>query len=338
MDEECDPFDQKMVFLRVGWMHRYRGITGGDTISGGGAYVTEHGYGHEVFNFQPFKEAMYGYVQPPGHHERWMNGKINLSRLGASAKDKSVSDVLVVWVATSPSGGAFVVGWYRNATVYREWQSAPLGAARRYSDTDCGYYVTASIKDAVLLPPDERVLSIPQRGRGGFGQSNIWYADNRADHRRLRLDVLRYIESRELPGIPQLDAPTPHQPDPFLRQRVERIAIDTTMAYFVRLGYRVDSLERDNVGWDLSAVLGKRELRLEVKGLSGSQIVVELTPNEYDAMREHRESYRVCVVTNALTEPRLAVFAYSLDSRQWESHDHRVLDIQENISARCSSA
>jgi hypothetical protein len=43
MDEECDPFDQKMVFLRVGWMHRYQGITGGDTISGGGAYVTERG-------------------------------------------------------------------------------------------------------------------------------------------------------------------------------------------------------------------------------------------------------------------------------------------------------
>jgi len=71
--------------------------------------------------------------------------------------------------------------------------------------------------------------------------------------------------------------------------------------------------------------------------LSGSQIVVDLTPNEYAAMRAYQESYRVCVVTNALTAPYLEVFSYSPDSRQWESPERRVLNIQEIIAARCSA-
>jgi len=136
---------------------------------------------------------------------------------------------------------------------------------------------------------------------------------------------------------PPVKASTPRQPDPLLRQQVEQIAVKMTEDYFTRLRYRVDSVEQDNVGWDLNAVLENRELKLGVKGLSGSQIVVELTPNEYAAMKANLESYRVCVVTNALTEPCLEIFSYSLDSRQWESPKRRVLSIQEVKAARCSA-
>jgi hypothetical protein len=335
MDKQPDPFASRMLFLRVGWMNRYQGITGGDTISSGGAYITKYGFGHEIFNYQPFQNAVYGYVQPPGRKDQWKESKINLTRLGASARDLSLSGVLAIWVATSPLGGAFVVGWYRNATVYRDWQSPPSGSDRRHSRADCGYYVTANREDAILLPPDERVFSIPQKGAGQFGQSNLWYADDPAQHRQLRLNVLRYIESRQLPHSSKHTASSPRQLDPLLRQRIERIAIETTTTYFTGLGYGVNSVEHDNVGWDLNAVLGKRDLKLEVKGLSGSQIVVELTPNEYTAMGKNQESYRVCVVTNALTEPCLKVFAYSPDSKQWESPDRRILNIQQSIAARC---
>jgi hypothetical protein len=86
-------------------------------------------------------------------------------------------------VATEPGVGALVVGWYRNAKVYRDWQPPPSGSARRHSETDCGYYVTASEEDAILLPLHERVFPIPQKGKGEFGQSNIWYANDPAQHR-----------------------------------------------------------------------------------------------------------------------------------------------------------
>jgi hypothetical protein len=273
---EQNLFDRRMIFLRIGWMHSYEGIAGGDAIIGGGAFVTEHGYGHEIFNFRSFQGAVYGFVQPPGRRERWEDGKINIARLGVQTDDDRVSGVLVVWVATSPDGGTFIIGWYKNATIYRERQPAPPGSARRHLDDDCGYYVTASAEDARLLPPDERVFSIPQLGRGGPGQSNIWYADDPDQHRQLRLHVLRYIESEQLPTMQHDEVPRRRQPDPLFRQRVEEIAVDKTKDYFTRLGYRVKSVEEDNVGWDLTAVLGERELKLEVKGLSGSQVVVEL--------------------------------------------------------------
>jgi hypothetical protein len=140
-----------------------------------------------------------------------------------------------------------------------------------------------------------------------------------------------------LTNAPEPGTSAPHQPDPLLRQRVEQIAIEKASAYFTRLGYRVDSVEQDNVGWDLNAVANRRCLRLEVKGLAGSQTVLELTPNEYAAMKEYRESYKVCVVTNALTKPRLEVFSYSRAMNCWESPAHRVLKIQEIIAARCSA-
>ena len=333
----ADPFATPMIFLRITWMTRYQGIVSGDTPVGGGAYVTEHGFGHEIFNFHPFQGAMYGYGQPPGRKDKWADARINLTRLGAGADDKSVPGVLAVWVATSPTGGAFVVGWYKNATVFRDWQPPPAGSARKHAGVDCGYYVTAKSEDAVILPPDERVFAVPQHGKGGFGQSNIWYADDSEQHSQFRHSVLRYVDSRQLPlPPPPVDPQPPHQPDPLLRQKVEQIAVEITTVHFTRLGYVVDSVEKDNIGWDLSAVSGKRELKLEVKGLSGDQIVVELTPNEYKAMKSNTDSYRICVVTSALLQPRLEVFGYSNDSRCWESAEGRVLDLQEIIAVRCT--
>src|SRR5947209_20365259 len=120
MKTKPDPFDVRMVFLRVGWMAHYEGISGGDTITSGGAYVAEHGLGHEICNFRRFRGAMYGYVQPKRSGESYEEARMKITRLGASADDASVSGVLAVWVATSPTGGAFVVGWYNNATVYRD--------------------------------------------------------------------------------------------------------------------------------------------------------------------------------------------------------------------------
>ena len=178
-----DPFDVKMLFLRVGWMDRYRGISSTDSISGGGAYVQDHGLGHEIFNFLDFRGGMYGYVQPPGSRDgEWDKARIGLTRLGASPTAAFLTGVLAVWVATSPSGGGFVVGWYPDATVFRDQQPMPVDSNRQHEGKTCGYYVRADAANAVLLKPDERVFAVPQKKKGTFGQSNIWYADDRTQH------------------------------------------------------------------------------------------------------------------------------------------------------------
>jgi Domain of unknown function (DUF3883) len=82
---------------------------------------------------------------------------------------------------------------------------------------------------------------------------------------------------------------------------------------------------------------GAEKVLVEVKGLSGSNLCVELTPNEYRALNEHQMSYRLCVVTNALSGPVLDLFGYVANSDRWESANGRVLRIEERIAARCTA-
>ncbi|HUV89035.1 MAG TPA: DUF3883 domain-containing protein [Anaerolineae bacterium] len=320
-----------MIFLNVGWMQKYRGLIGtGDTITSGGAYVQEHSYGHEIFNFKPHDGYMYGYVQ--------VEGSIALERLDASKGDNSIGGVLAIWVARDPQGGTFIVGWYDNATVYRDSQYPPQGSEREYNGEKLFYKVKAKENDCRLLPVDERVFSIPRGVKGGMGRANVWYADQPVNA-PFKQKVWEYVTQKRLPSAQKPAAPKEHprQPDPYKRQRVEHKAIELIVAHYERLGYMVDSVEKDNVGWDLEATLGDRLLRLEVKGLSQKELLTGLTPNEYSSMWEHLDSYRVCVVTDALGEkPILRIFVFSPENEKWEDDDENQLTIDEITGARIS--
>jgi hypothetical protein len=323
-----DPFSTPTIFLRIGWMTRYQGQATSDHITGGGAFVEEHGYGHEIFNFQLFEGRVFGYVQPPGSGHNLPQGPgININRLGAARTDDSILGVLAVWVATSPQGGSYIVGWYSNATVQRHRKRIAVMPIRN-SDT--------------TLPPPMTIRSSYHQvsvcfqcraAKVAWGQANVWYADNLEQHRQIRTSSQRDNCQDRLPVLvsahpdkpihsctKKLNAPQSQLPRPTIR----------------KLGYEVDSVESDNVGWDLNAVHGQRQLKLEVKGLSSSQLRVELTPNKYDKMKAPRESYRVCVVTDALSSPELAVFAFSQETQRWEDQDGRILQIDEIVAARCS--
>jgi hypothetical protein len=54
-------------------------------------------------------------------------------------------------------------------------------------------------------------------------------------------------------------------------------------------------------------------------------------------MREHRDSYGVCVVRSALTDPRMQVFAYWAEAGRCESAAGPVLDVREVVAARRST-
>ncbi|MEX1096397.1 MAG: DUF4268 domain-containing protein [Planctomycetales bacterium] len=130
---------------------------------------------------------------------------------------------------------------------------------------------------------------------------------------------------------------TPRQANPLDRLKVEDAAVEAVWKHFAAEQYRIKDVSRENLGWDLEAVRGKDTLFIEVKGLSGRDLCVELTPNEYAKMKstEHCDSWRLCVVTNALTDPQLAIFGWSKGARQWEDERGRVLRIEERIAARC---
>ena len=127
----------------------------------------------------------------------------------------------------------------------------------------------------------------------------------------------------------------PHKTDPEKNAQVEKAAINTTTRHFENISYTVKSVEKDNVGWDLEATRGKTNLLIEVKGLSGEALSVELTPNEYHCLDKKEDNYRLCVVTTALTNPDLYICRYSEEVGKWivEGHKKAIIEITPKKSA-----
>ena len=312
-----------LVLFNIGWMQYYRGQTKSDRIFNGGSYVKENKFGHEVENFQPIDDSYYGYVQPPG-------SGINLKNLGASLGATHVDDVTIVFTATRPEGGNVVVGWYRDARVWRDQK-------HRARQT---YFAKAKRKNCRLLEVDERTHRVPRKGAWVMGRSNIRYVKDADESEDFVCGLRKYIEYMEAPSDLDLTVPVsqrgPRQPDPTRRAMVEKAAIEYVVKYYKGKGYECVSVEQENKGWDLQSTQGAVRLLVEVKGCSGDAGKVELTPNEYAAMRHHRhrEIYRLAIVTLALDNPRLSIVRFNGSDKTWCDQDDRKVRLEERTGAR----
>lgn len=325
---------EKLIFCNTGWMDFYRGLTG-DTIVGGGKHVDTMGWGGEMLNFRSFDNHLYGYVQPNIDRKFNNPSTIKLEKLGALKTDESLSGVTVVWTATDPdNGGTYIVGWYKNATVYRYYQQPPKKSKRKYKNNFLGFFVAVEDKNAKCLTKDERIVQVQRKKKNWMGQSNVWYADKNPDFVKVVKDYI--FKGIIPPGIKSIakGKGNARQTDLLKRIEVEKKAILFVTNYYKKLGYDVESLEKDNVGWDLTAKSNKTELKLEVKGLSGARIATEMTPNEYKHLKADEKFYRLCIVTDTLTKPKLKIFAYSKDNSEWTSEDGTIINFEEVVSAR----
>ena len=185
----------RMVFFNIAWMKEYKGVSLNDIPVHGGSHIDENGYGDEVYNFQAYRGKMYGFVEAGWKPKPRC---INIARLGARKQDESVSGVLVVWVARHcHGGGTLVVGWYKEATVYRERQKSPNGSNRKLPDgEDAIYFCETDEHNCYCIPPDSRDFPIPRQREGGFGRKNIWYAESEIGS-KTKAEVLQYIRKWE---------------------------------------------------------------------------------------------------------------------------------------------
>lgn len=165
---------EPLFFCNIGWMSRYEGLEGkADELLGGGRYPREHGKGGEVCNFVSVDG---GYVH--GHVETirgTKDRKINLEPLGGNNKTASISGITVVWTAPHPQkGGRRIVGWYRNATVFRERQSFENHPSSQHeADQLENFRIQALAKDAQCLDEKHRNLRLAH-GPGWLGQTQWW--------------------------------------------------------------------------------------------------------------------------------------------------------------------
>ena len=328
----------KMVFFHIGWMKRYQGAEHDDPTLGPHGHLQDNKFGHECFNFFPRNGKCYGYV-PTG---------INISNLGVSRSAKFVDDIVCVWVAKDPERDArVIVGWYREGRVFRSNGHLIKPSGNKFDHQDIEYRAAAPQTNCTLIPVPRRTFEIPTRYslEGGLGQSTVWYGGNT----RFRRKVWEYVknwEARKKAKKPRStsrrNARGGRNTDPELRKRIETIAVNIAIDYFSSEdggGYEVVSKEKDNLGWDIEASHpDKPTLLVEVKGLSGDRVSVELTPNEYKKMmlKENRNKYVLFVVTHCLGERPLA-HDYRFNNGRWLDVDGAVLKIQERTGAICRS-
>ena len=313
----------RILFVNIGWMIHYKGNTNNDTIKGGGCYRDV--YKHEAYNFLNIKGLCYGYVQTV------RGGKINLGKIDSSiGKDsEEIDDVLVIWTARNPeSGGTYIVGWYKHAIVYRALQKINALERNNYR-----YNVKAKFQNCYLLPVDDRVFEVPRArnnlNKGFMGQSNVWYANqNFNDILLFRKKVIEYINSVFCFGKANRNS---LKINTKVKKIVEQTAVNAVISKYQKKGYKVVSVEKDNLGWDLEAIKDKIRLRIEVKGLSDKSISVHLTANEYSQMVSNDNlGYRLCIVTNVLKSPIITTFLF--DRKRWVCEDDSEIYLSFNES------
>lgn len=174
-------------------MSRYRGLVRQpDNIVGGGRWVRENKTGHEVCNFLPCPDGnVYGHVETiRGKTDR----QIRIENWGGG--DDFLNGVDLIWTATHPSeGGRRIVGWYRDATIFRERQHFDRPPSKQHSlDSIDSYRIRAFAKDAHLLGLDDRTLAMPH-GPGWMGQTAWWSPPDVAqgDVRQFARDVRQLV-------------------------------------------------------------------------------------------------------------------------------------------------
>lgn len=192
---------EKLIVFNIGWMNKYQGLSS-DEIHSTAEFVEQYNFAYEMFNFRPVDGYMYGFVQPSGK-KPFNERTIRIERLlPTNHKYEFVKGVLVVWVAPNPKGGTYLIGWYRNATVYRHYQESFI-ASRKLPDNEiAGYFTKAKEENCTLLPVEKRIFPIPRTNKvntkkyGVMGQSCVWFADG-DKNLSFRNELLSFIKNYE---------------------------------------------------------------------------------------------------------------------------------------------
>jgi HNH endonuclease len=255
------------LFCNIAWMKSYQGVQMDDQPIGGGSNEEKH----EACNFLAVDGEYYGFVQ--------LQGGIDLYRIDSGFADgeDQLDGVTVIWTAKHPTeGGSRVVGWYRNATVYKEWRnSRPYLSPIHRMDKIRGYIIRAPSIESRLLEPNERTVVVPRRsGRRtaplmpgwGFGMQQVCYAmtedgDLNRYFERDAKDVIRLIGDTALrPSFreSQREIETDIESDETLNSTVKSALIDARRGQGL---FRTRALELANSRCPISGVEHPQLLR-----------------------------------------------------------------------------
>lgn len=195
---------RRFIFVNVSYC--YDGI-----VCGNFRYIKENNNAGERFNFEPIevkdKNVCWGFFEPGFTKGGYDNGgkqrKVAIDRIDKACRNNLyIDDVTVIWCAQiNELSHSSIIGWYKNAKVYREIITLPEDRFPGRGLPGLGYLhnVEAPAKNCVLLPRQEimseKWLS-PRKKTDeiGFGQSNMWYAEETAAKKYVK-EVLHKIDT-----------------------------------------------------------------------------------------------------------------------------------------------
>lgn len=200
-----------LLFCNIAWMSNYKGQYDHDgniidKPERGGEYVQENGEAHESCNFLPDSSGLvYGHVETwRGNNETGRDTEIKIENLGASKRDLYIDGIDVIWISTHEKGGKRVVGWYKNARVYRARQShgAEFATEQHERDNIHTYRIVARYEDVFLINEGERSLILdPNKNRTGWpGRSSVFYPSNH-EHNEELMVFIENLREAMLSGI-----------------------------------------------------------------------------------------------------------------------------------------
>jgi len=289
----------KAIFVRIGYMHYYCGSIEGDEKPIYGGSYNRANKGHELYNFKKVyeKKSLFGYFQP--------KYSVNLEKIDPENKHKNfVENVLVIFVAKRKDYGQVIIGWYKDARVYRESQPADKTLDRE----DYPFFLKAPIKTSVLLPEKYRTYKIPS-GQNGFGQANICYLYN--DKKIMKnfrwiKDAINYVMTYKGPNLlvdtmvdteekiknlierhKAIQSGQGFKVTPELRKKIEEYSMKKAIKFFQNEGYQVTDVSKIEP-YDLACKKDNDYLRVEVKGTQSSGDSIVLTPNEIKNAETHK--------------------------------------------------
>ena len=276
----------KLVLLKTGWCDQYDG----DSVVGNYGHVKKHGEksGHERFNFLRRKAGWFrGYCPPIGKSYATPNPPIP-------------DGWTVVWISKKPgTKGVRIVGAYFDAVFNAGKDDV--------GDEEINYCVSA--KSGFLVPPELRTENFKSPIKSGPCFYLIG-GDKDRDRRKLAKYVMGELQRLQgaIGSSPELQYERIAFPDIEHIRRVEKAAVQFVWKKYERDGFKVKSREKDPVGYDLDAVKGKEKLKLEVKGTSSDISYAFITRKELGVCRGNPDAWVLCMVTNALTSPKLKTF------------------------------
>lgn len=299
---------QRVLFARVGWMLWYRGVQADDPKPIGGGAYNKDAVGHEAFNFLAAGKRYLGYFQPqlqPKERRDVYPSTIHLEKIEPGFRGDKLEHVLVILIAKNPDeGGQHIVGWYRDATVYRHEQSSSLKARQQF-----GYFLETAIEDAVLVPKRRRSFLVPGR-KGGFGQANICYRyDGRGNVKQDALwmaDAVDYVTSynhenaanspesatdQDIADVVEasIESGAGYQGNPRVRKAIEDYAMRWAERRLRELGLNPRDRHKTE-SYDFLCTSEGADLFVEVKGTQADGTCVFLTPNEVAHAKAHPNS------------------------------------------------